>query len=144
MTGDSKSEAILEAALVLFAPQGFGGTAMPAVPARARAGVGTIYRYFAAQEALGKAVFRRWKTVLAGVMAEALAAPGTAEGRFLAGWRGAVAFARAQPLAAALAWGALVGLVKAASAGAVALDDAAISQSGRLMWRALAGNGGGR
>ncbi len=47
------------------------------------------------------------------------------------------------PVAAALIWGALVGLVKAAGAGALPLDDGVVDQSGRLMWRTLAREGGG-
>ena len=41
-----KREAILEAALELFAERGFHGTAVPLIAAKAHVGAGTIYRHF--------------------------------------------------------------------------------------------------
>lgn len=49
---DDKRQAILDAALVLFAERGFYGTAVPLVAERAKVGAGTIYRYFPSKEAL--------------------------------------------------------------------------------------------
>ena len=60
-----KREAILDAALDLFAQRGFHGTAVPAVAERARVGAGTIYRYFASKEALVNAVYQRHKSAVA-------------------------------------------------------------------------------
>ncbi len=59
-----KREAILDAALDLFAERGFHGTAVPAVAERAQVGAGTIYRYFASKEALVNDVYQRWKSAL--------------------------------------------------------------------------------
>jgi AcrR family transcriptional regulator len=56
-----KHEAILDAALELFAERGFHGTAVPLVAERARVGAGTVYRYFDSKEALVNALFRREK-----------------------------------------------------------------------------------
>ena len=56
-----KEEAILAAALELFAERGFYGTAVPAVAQRAGVGAGTIYRYFDNKEALVNVLYRRWK-----------------------------------------------------------------------------------
>src|ERR1035437_2808422 len=43
---DDKREAILGAALELFAERGFHGTAVPQIADKAGVGAGTIYRYF--------------------------------------------------------------------------------------------------
>ncbi len=58
---ESKYEAILDAALELFAERGFHGTAVPLVAERAGVGTGTLYRYFESKEALVNAVYQRWK-----------------------------------------------------------------------------------
>jgi len=59
-----KREAILDAALELFAERGFHGTAVPLVAERAKVGAGTIYRYFESKEALVNALYQREKTAL--------------------------------------------------------------------------------
>src|SRR4029077_3887695 len=59
-----KREAILEAALELFAERGFHGTAVPLVAERAQVGAGTLYRYFTSKEALVNALFQQWKAAL--------------------------------------------------------------------------------
>ena len=59
-----RREAILDAALELFARLGYHGTAVPEVAARARVGAGTVYRYFASKEALVNALFQKWKQEL--------------------------------------------------------------------------------
>lgn len=56
-----KYDAILDAALQLFVERGFHGTAVPSVAERAGVAAGTIYHYFTSKEALGNAVFRKWK-----------------------------------------------------------------------------------
>ncbi|GGA29590.1 TetR/AcrR family transcriptional regulator [Paenibacillus physcomitrellae] len=48
----SKKEAILEAALKLFAERGFDATTMPMISELAGVGAGTIYRYFESKEVL--------------------------------------------------------------------------------------------
>jgi AcrR family transcriptional regulator len=56
-----KREAILDAALELFAERGFHGTAVPLVAKRANVGAGTVYRYFESKEALVNALYQREK-----------------------------------------------------------------------------------
>src|SRR5262245_43353 len=62
--GSDKREAILDAALELFADRGFHGTAVPLVAERANVGAGTIYRYFESKEALVNTLFQREKSRL--------------------------------------------------------------------------------
>lgn len=61
---DDKREAILGAALELFAERGFHGTAVPQIADKAGVGAGTIYRYFASKEAIVNALYQRWKEAL--------------------------------------------------------------------------------
>lgn len=63
-----KREAILDAAVALFAERGFHGTAVPLVAERAHVGTGTIYRYFDSKEALVNAALQHWKGRLADVL----------------------------------------------------------------------------
>lgn len=58
LTTNSKSKAILEAALVLFAERGYDGTTVPMIADKAHVGAGTIYRYFENKEALVNALFQ--------------------------------------------------------------------------------------
>ncbi|HEY1585823.1 MAG TPA: TetR/AcrR family transcriptional regulator [Polyangia bacterium] len=64
-TEETKSEAILKAALELFVERGFHGTPVPLVAERAGVGAGTIYRSFASKEALVNALYQRWKQTIA-------------------------------------------------------------------------------
>lgn len=59
-----KREAILQAALELFADRGFHGTAVPLIAAKAKVGAGTIYRYFKDKESLVNELYRHWKSRL--------------------------------------------------------------------------------
>ncbi|GAB4200838.1 MAG: TetR family transcriptional regulator [Sandaracinaceae bacterium] len=59
--GAEKREAILDAALALFAERGFHGTAVPLVADAAEVGAGTIYRHFESKEALVNALYQREK-----------------------------------------------------------------------------------
>ncbi|RZU45300.1 TetR family transcriptional regulator [Fluviicoccus keumensis] len=65
-----KQDAILLAALTLFAQKGFHGAAVPDVAKLADVGTGTIYRYFASKEELVNAVFRRAKSILRDTLME--------------------------------------------------------------------------
>jgi AcrR family transcriptional regulator len=58
----NKHDAILDAALGLFAERGFHGTAVPLVAEKAGVGAGTLYRYFESKEALVNALYQREKT----------------------------------------------------------------------------------
>jgi AcrR family transcriptional regulator len=92
-----KREAILDAALVLFAERGFHGTAVPLVAERAGVGAGTLYRYFESKEALVNALYRRWKGQLLGELLRDFPADGSARQQFHAFWTRMVAFARQHP-----------------------------------------------
>jgi AcrR family transcriptional regulator len=59
-----KREAILDAALGLFAERGFHGTSVPEVARAAGVATGTIYRYFDSKEALVNVLYRHCKTTL--------------------------------------------------------------------------------
>ncbi len=61
MVVEGKKQAILDAALELFAERGFHGTAVPLIAKRARVGAGTVYRYFESKEALVNELYRHWK-----------------------------------------------------------------------------------
>jgi TetR/AcrR family transcriptional regulator, repressor of fatR-cypB operon len=61
---EDKREAILQAALELFAEQGFYGTAVPQIAERAKVAAGTIYRHFESKEALVNALYARYKAQL--------------------------------------------------------------------------------
>jgi AcrR family transcriptional regulator len=61
---ERKRDAILDAALALFAERGFHGTAVPEIARVARVGAGTIYRYFESKEDLVNALYRTWKARL--------------------------------------------------------------------------------
>lgn len=61
---DDKREAILGAALELFAERGFHGTAVPEIAERAGVGAGTIYRHFESKEAIVNALYQRHKAAL--------------------------------------------------------------------------------
>lgn len=65
-----KRQAILDAALSLFAERGFHGTPVPLVAERAGVGAGTLYRYFASKEALVNALYRDLKIQLASALLE--------------------------------------------------------------------------
>lgn len=66
-----KREAILAAALELFAERGFHGTAVPLVAEKAKVGAGTIYRYFESKESLVNALYQKEKReMLDGLLAE--------------------------------------------------------------------------
>jgi TetR/AcrR family transcriptional regulator, repressor of fatR-cypB operon len=59
-----KRQAILDAALTLFAQRGYHGTTVPSVADTAGVGAGTIYRYFENKEALANTLYKEWKTQL--------------------------------------------------------------------------------
>lgn len=62
---DARRDAILDAALALFAERTFEGTPVPMIAERAGVGAGTIYRYFEDKTALVNALYRRWKRAMA-------------------------------------------------------------------------------
>jgi len=94
-----KREALLRAALELFAERTYGATPVPEIAARAHIGTGTVYRHFSSKEALANAVFRRCKTTMHDALLAALAGGGTAKERFLRMWQGLAGMAAADPVA---------------------------------------------
>ena len=89
-----KRDAILAAAIDLFAERGFYGTAVPDIATRAKVGAGTIYRYFPSKEALVNTLYRHHKARMAAAVLDGLdfaLPPRTLFGLF---WRRICAFAR--------------------------------------------------
>jgi AcrR family transcriptional regulator len=94
-----KREALLRAALELFAERTYGATPVPEIAARAHVGTGTVYRHFESKEVLANVVFRRCKTAMHEQMLAALARGGNEEERFAHLWQGLAALAVADPTA---------------------------------------------
>ncbi|MSP61289.1 MAG: TetR/AcrR family transcriptional regulator [Myxococcales bacterium] len=92
-----KREAILDAALELFAERGFHGTAVPLVAERAGVGAGTLYRYFASKEALVNELFRHWKGLLGRMLLEGFPAAATPRKQFHEFWARMSRFALDHP-----------------------------------------------
>jgi AcrR family transcriptional regulator len=96
-----KREAILAAALRLFAERGFHGTAVPLVAEEAGVGAGTVYRYFESKEALVNALYREWKQRLGQTLLEGLPLDAPARAKFQEMWRRLALFAKRHPTALA-------------------------------------------
>ncbi|GAC1351361.1 MAG: TetR/AcrR family transcriptional regulator [Polyangiales bacterium] len=94
-----KREAILAAALWLFAERGFHGTAVPLVAERAKVGAGTVYRYFDSKEALVNALFQRWKQELARTLMADFPLETSTRRQFHEYWRRMCRFAQSEPQA---------------------------------------------
>jgi AcrR family transcriptional regulator len=94
-----KREAILEAALQLFAEHTFDGTPVPLIAERAGVGAGTIYRYFDNKEALVNAVYRRWKLEMKRRLVDDAPGGATAREEFSHWWQALWRFAHEQPRA---------------------------------------------
>lgn len=105
--GAETERRILDAALALFAEQGFHGTTIPQVMTAAGVGAGSLYRLFASKEALVNAVFRDAKRRLGAALAGALSPPGAgdvqagvvARASFDGLWDRLSRFAEAEPVA---------------------------------------------
>jgi len=67
-----KREAIMAAALKLFAERGFYGTPVPLIAEEAQVGAGTIYRYFPSKKSLVNELYRHWKSTLSQSLKEGL------------------------------------------------------------------------
>lgn len=96
-----KRDAILEAALELFAERGFHGTAVPLVAERARVGAGTVYRYFESKEALVNVLYRHWKGVMAATLMEGVPVGAPTREQFHGLWLRMGRFATEHPRAMA-------------------------------------------
>jgi TetR/AcrR family transcriptional regulator, repressor of fatR-cypB operon len=93
-----KREAILRAALEVFAELGVHGVAVPEIASRAGVGTGTIYRFFDSKEQLINAVFREQKRELGRRLRDLdpLQEPRTVYDEF---WRRVVQFVHDEPYA---------------------------------------------
>jgi AcrR family transcriptional regulator len=96
-TGGSRREAILEAALVLFAERTYAATPMPMLAERAGVGAGTLYRYFASKDVLVNEVFRAAKDDLLGRLFGQAQSGGSVQQQFTALWQRLGEFARERP-----------------------------------------------
>jgi AcrR family transcriptional regulator len=94
-----RRQAILDAALELFAERGFHGTQVPLIAARAAVGAGTVYRYFPSKEALVNILYQSWKERLAEGLQGGLPARQRPRERFHQLWRRLGEFALRHPLA---------------------------------------------
>jgi AcrR family transcriptional regulator len=92
-----RRQAILDAALQLFAERGYHGTAVPEVAERAGVGAGTLYRYFASKEALVNALFQKWKSAYGEALMTNLPVDGPVRRVFQELWRRMGRFARQYP-----------------------------------------------
>jgi len=92
-----KRTAIVDAAVTLFARQGFHGTTVPEIAALAGVATGSIYLYFATKEALVNAAFVERKRAMLDALLAASSAGGDFGTRFRRAWRQLVAFAVAHP-----------------------------------------------
>src|SRR5688572_7486884 len=95
----NKREALLRAALELFAERTYGSTPVPDIAARANVGTGTVYRHFQSKEELANSVYRSCKTAMHETLREALAIGGNAEERFLRMWESLARMAVVDPTA---------------------------------------------
>lgn len=97
--GRDRNEALLRAAVELFAEKTYGATAVPEIAARAHVGTGTVYRHFPSKAALANTLYRRCKTAMSDCLSTAVEAGGNHEQRFLRLWQGLVDLAVADPTA---------------------------------------------
>lgn len=94
-----KRDAILDAALALFAERGFHGTAVPLVAEKAKVGAGTIYRYFPSKEALVNTLFQRHKGALGEALLSGFPMDAPFRQQFHHFWTRVCAYARENPSA---------------------------------------------
>ncbi len=92
-----KRDAILEAALGLFAERGFHGTPVPLIAERAEVGAGTVYRYFANKEAIVNALYQFWKQQLGAALMSDLDVSRPARELLHVFWRRLHSFAGTHP-----------------------------------------------
>ncbi len=96
---EAKRDAILQAALRLFAEQGFHGTAVPEVSAAAGVGAGTIYRYFENKEALVNSVYCHAKRQMAAYLLDDFNYTASRRDQFHQFWERLTRFAQDHPVA---------------------------------------------
>lgn len=91
-----KRDAILRAALEVFAEHGVNGVPVPEIAERAGVGTGTIYRFFESKEALVNEVFREQKRALGRRLAD-LPQDMEPRAQFNEFWKRIVAFVQEEP-----------------------------------------------
>jgi len=96
---ERKREAILAAALELFAERGFHGTTVPSVAEKAGVGTGTIYRHFKSKEEMVNTLYRSWKSHLVSLVMANFPAGKPAREQFRWTWTRMAGFASAHPRA---------------------------------------------
>lgn len=94
-----KRQAILDAALTLFAERGFHGTSVPEIAKLASVGAGTIYRYFDSKEALVNALYQHHKQQLGRALLADFDPAAPPRAAFHHFWHRAIAFALECPRA---------------------------------------------
>jgi TetR/AcrR family transcriptional regulator, repressor of fatR-cypB operon len=92
-----KREAILKAALTVFAEYGVHGVPVPEIAAQAGVGTGTIYRFFKSKDELVNEVYRAQKRLLGKRLTEGVDKTQTPHEVFREYWRRMVRFAREEP-----------------------------------------------
>jgi AcrR family transcriptional regulator len=94
-----KREAIMTAALALFADRGFHGTTMPQIAKLAGVGAGTLYRYFHDKEDIVNELYRHWKQELGGRVLSQVDADQSPRQQFHLYWQTMASFTRENLLA---------------------------------------------
>ncbi len=89
-----KREAILEAALALFAERGYHGTSVALIAEKAQVGAGTIYRYFKDKEVLVNSLYQNHKRDMSEAVLSGLQRDLPPRRLFHEIWRRLVEFAR--------------------------------------------------
>lgn len=97
--GERTRDALLDAALRLFAERGFHGTAVPDVARAAGVAAGTVYRHFASKEELVNVLYRRCKLALMRGLFGAVRVDDPAREQFAGFWAALAAFAGSDPRA---------------------------------------------
>lgn len=92
-----KRQAILRAALEVFAERGVNGVAVPEIAARAGVGTGTIYRYFDSKDVLVNELYRAEKQALGERLNRGIDPDMEPYALFVEFWQRLTAFAREQP-----------------------------------------------
>jgi TetR/AcrR family transcriptional regulator, repressor of fatR-cypB operon len=95
----NKRDALMRAALDLFAERTYGSTPVPDIAARAHVGTGTVYRHFQSKEDLANYVYRACKTTLHDGLRDALSRGGSVEEKFLRMWQSMAKMAASDPKA---------------------------------------------
>ena len=95
---ESKRDKLLDAAIQLFAADGFWNTSTASIARAAGVANGTLFNCFASKDELINAVYRELKQRLLGAVTEALPADGTLRQRLEASWRAVVLWALENPV----------------------------------------------